>query len=54
VMNLKPKQRVGQVVPLEENTLSKPHRYRTRSLPAAGSTMTADEIGEQLTLVETL
>jgi DNA gyrase subunit A len=50
VMTQKKGQRLFEVVPYSEGMLLKPHRYRTRSLPAVGSLPTADEQGEQLKL----
>ena len=48
VMTQKKGQRLYDVVPHTEGMLSKPHRYRTRSLPAAGSLPAAEDQGEQL------
>lgn len=50
VMTQKKGQRLYDVVPYTEGMLQKPHRYRTRSLPAAGSLPSAEEQGEQLKL----
>lgn len=50
VMNQKKGQRLYEVVPFTEEMLAKPHRYRTRTLPAAGSLPSAEEQGEQLKL----
>lgn len=48
VMTQKKGQRLFEVKRYEEGTLQKPHRYRTRNLPAAGSLPTAEDQGEQL------
>lgn len=48
VMTQKKGQRLYEVITYTEGMLNKPHRYRTRSLPAAGSLPSADEQGEQL------
>lgn len=48
-MTLKKNHRLEKVIPFTEDMVAKPSRYRTKSLPAAGSSLTADEIGEQLT-----
>lgn len=50
VMTQKKGQRLFEVERYTEGMLLKPHRYRTRTLPAAGSLPTADEQGEQLKL----
>ena len=50
VMTQKKGQRLFDIVPFTEGMLAKPHRYRTRSLPAAGSLPTSEEQGEQLKL----
>ena len=50
VMTQKRGQRLLEAVKYSEGMLLKPHRYRTRSLPAAGSLPSADEQGEQLKL----
>ncbi len=43
-------QKVASVQLFKDGMLVKPHRHRTRSLPAAGSLPAAEEQGEQLTL----
>ncbi|MBE6799457.1 MAG: topoisomerase IV [Ruminococcaceae bacterium] len=48
VMTQKKGQRLFEVKRYTEGMLQKPHRYRTRNLPAAGSLPTAEEQGEQL------
>lgn len=50
VMTQKRGQRLLEAVKYSEGMLLKPHRYRTRSLPAAGSLPSAEEQGEQLKL----
>ena len=50
VMTQKKGQRLFEVVPYQEGMFQKPHRYRTRTLPAAGSLPAAEEQGEQLKL----
>lgn len=48
-MTLKKAHRLDKVVPYEDGMVTKPTRYRTKSLPAAGSMPLAEDIGEQLT-----
>ena len=50
VMTQKKGQRLFEIVPYVEGMFQKPHRYRTRTLPAAGSLPAAEEQGEQLKL----
>ncbi len=50
VMTQKKGQRLFEVVPYRDGMFQKPHRYRTRTLPAAGSLPSAEEQGEQLKL----
>lgn len=50
VMTLKKNNIIESVVPYQEGMLTNPHRYRTKNIPAAGTTVKADDIGEQLTL----
>ena len=50
VMTLKKGHRVSSVKEYTEGEFVKPARYRTRTLPAAGATLSADDVGEQLTL----
>ena len=50
VMTLKKNGFVEKVEPLRENTFVAPHRYRTKTLPAAGMTVREEDLGEQLTL----
>ena len=42
--------RLKDVVPFAEDMVTKPNRYRTKSLPAAGAMPLPEDIGEQLTL----
>ena len=50
VMTLKKGHRVSSVKEYTDGEFVKPARYRTRTLPAAGATSSADDVGEQLTL----
>lgn len=50
VMTLKKWHRVSSVKEYTDGEFVKPARYRTRTLPAAGATLSADDVGEQLTL----
>ena len=50
VMTLKKGHRVSSVKEYADGEFVKPARYRTRPLPAAGATLSADDVGEQLTL----
>lgn len=50
VMTLKKGHRVAGVRDYREGEFQKPARYRTRSLPAAGALLSAEDAGEQLTL----
>ena len=50
VMTQKKGQRLFDVVPYVDGMFQKPHRYRTRTLPAAGALPSAEEQGEQLKL----
>ena len=50
VMTLKEGHRVSSVKEYTDGEFVKPARYRTRTLPAAGATLSADDVGEQLTL----
>ncbi len=50
VMTLKKNGFVEKVESLRENTFVSPHRYRTKTLPAAGMTVREEDLGEQLTL----
>lgn len=50
VMTLKKGHRVSSVKEYTDGEFVKPARYRTRTLPAAGATLPADDVGEQLTL----
>lgn len=50
VMTLKKGQKLMEVRDYREGEFAKPYRYRTKNLPAAGSTLSAEDAGEQLTL----
>lgn len=50
VMTLKKGYRVASVRAYKDGAFKKPARYRTRSLPAAGALLSAEDAGEQLTL----
>lgn len=50
VMTQKKGHRVVEVLNYTEGMFAKPHRYRTRNLPAAGMLPSAEDQGEQLTL----
>ena len=50
VMTLKKGHTVSSVKEYTDGEFVKPARYRTRTLPAAGATLSADDVGEQLTL----
>ena len=49
VMTLKGKHRLAKAVAFSDNLSTNPHRYRTKTLPAAGATIAAEDAGEQLT-----
>ena len=51
VMTLKKYHKVQDVRLYEEGRFTKPHRYRTKTLPAAGATLSADDTAEQLSLM---
>lgn len=51
VMTQKKGQRVFDAEVYTEGSLLKPYRYRTRTLPAAGSMLSAEEQGEQISLL---
>ena len=51
VMTQKKGQRIFTAEIYEEGKLLKPHRYRTKTLPAAGSFKSAEEKGEQISLL---
>lgn len=50
VLTLKKGHRLTEVRPYREGEFRKPARYRTRSLPAAGALLSAEDTGEQLSL----
>lgn len=51
VMTLKKYHKVQDVRLYAEGEFTKPHRYRTKTLPAAGATLSADDTAEQLSLM---
>lgn len=51
VMTLKKGQRVMEVKPYTDGMFKKAYRYRTKNLPAAGMLPTAEDAGEQMTLL---
>ncbi len=51
VMTLKKYHKVQSVRLYKEGEFTKPHRYRTKTLPAAGATLSADDTAEQLSLM---
>ncbi len=51
VMTLKKYHKVQDVRLYKEGEFAKPHRYRTKTLPAAGATLSADDTAEQLSLM---
>lgn len=50
VMTLKRGQKLMRVRDYREGEFAKPHRYRTKNLPAAGALLSAEDEGEQLAL----
>ena len=48
LMTLKKGQRIVNVKEYVPGEFAKPHRYKTKNLPAAGSLLSSDDIGEQL------
>ncbi len=50
VMNLKKNAYIEKAVPFEEGMLNNSHRFRTKSLPAAGAVPRGDDLGEQTSL----
>ncbi len=51
VMTLKKYHKVQDVRLYKDGEFTKPHRYRTKTLPAAGATLSADDTAEQLSLM---
>ncbi|MEE0930415.1 MAG: DNA gyrase subunit A [Acutalibacteraceae bacterium] len=51
VITLKKGHRLMSAKIYEEGTLIKPNRYRTKNIPAAGSTLSAEDKAEQLSLI---
>ena len=50
VMTLKKGQKLFGVRDYIEGEFTKPYRYKSKNLPAAGALPSADDVGEQLTL----
>ena len=50
-MVLKGQHRLESVVPFDNEMVAKPARYRTRTLPAAGAVLSAEDVGEQMSLL---
>ena len=50
-MTVKKNQRLISVREYREGEFVRPHRYRTKTLPAAGATLSAEDSGEQLSLL---
>ena len=50
VMTLKKYNKLQGVHLYKEGEFAKPHRYRTKTLPATGAVLSADDTAEQLTL----
>lgn len=51
VMTLKKYHKLSSARFYKDGEFSKPHRYRTKTLPAAGATLSADDTAEQLSLM---
>ncbi len=51
VMTLKKQHTLDSAVPFTDGMVAKPARYRTRTLPAAGALLSAEDVGEQMTLL---
>ena len=51
VMAQKKNCRLEKVLPYREGELANPHRYRTKTLPAAGALPREEDLGEQMSLV---
>ena len=50
MITLKKNQHIEWVKPAGELELTNPHRYRVRSLPAAGALVREEDVAEQLQL----
>ena len=50
VLTVKKYHKLQSVRLYKEGEFVKPHRYRTKTLPAAGATLSSDDTGEQLQL----
>ncbi|MBQ2813216.1 MAG: topoisomerase IV, partial [Clostridia bacterium] len=51
VLTLKKGQRLMTVRPYVEGEFVKPYRYRTKNLPSTGALLSAEDSGEQLSLI---
>ena len=51
VFTLKKGQRLMTVRPYNEGEFAKPYRYRTKNLPSTGALLSAEDSGEQMTLI---
>ncbi len=51
-MTLKKNALVDTVVPFEDRMLNNAHRFRTKSLPAAGAIPKEQDLGEQTSLLD--
>ena len=51
VFTLKKGQRLMTVRPYSEGEFAKPYRYRTKNLPSTGALLSAEDSGEQMTLI---
>ena len=52
LMTLRKKAIVTDVLPKEQVQLANEHRYRSKNLPAAGTTFSEEDLGRQLSLTE--
>ena len=52
VMTLRKNAVVDTVQPFAEGMINNAHRFRTKSLPAAGAIPKADDLGEQMSLLD--
>ena len=52
VMSLKKNAVVDAVMPFEPGMLGNEHRFKTKSLPAAGAIPKAEDLGEQMSLLD--
>ena len=51
IFTLKKGQRLMTVRPYEEGEFAKPYRYRTKNLPSTGALLSAEDSGEQMSLL---